>query len=129
MTEKKHTPVPIRCEQTGDIFSSIKQAVYALGLSASTMALHLSSRDKCRHVSGYTFVRLEGAKPFEPQPMVTGPRRRGVSRPVRCNETGTEYPTLTAAARDLNLKISSLCEHISGDPRRPRVGGYTFTDI
>ena len=46
------------------------------------------------------------------------------SRPIRCIETKTEYPSLTIAAKELRLNKGSICKVLKG--RLKTTGNLTF---
>jgi len=47
----------IRCNETGVIFSSLKDAAKEMGLWRSSLSKHINGQRS--HVSGYTFTRLQ----------------------------------------------------------------------
>jgi hypothetical protein len=47
--------------------------------------------------------------------------------PIRCNQTGVVYPSITEACAKLGLLRTSMSHHLSG--KRPSLGGYTFSKI
>lgn len=47
-------PVKIKCEQTGVVYPSLKNAASEMGISKSSLSMHMNGRRK--NVEGYTFV-------------------------------------------------------------------------
>lgn len=118
--------VALRCDQTGDIFPSVRQAAKLLGLDKSCVHAHIAGRHKA--VKGYTFTVLDlndptalESKPL--MPMVNKGMR------VKCNETGEVFDTIAKAAKVLNISRTSISIHLNNRPRCSHVGGYTFTRV
>lgn len=60
--------------------------------------------------------------------MVQSKKERGsASRKIICIETGVEYPSVSAASRELGICKSSLYRVINGEQKT--AGGYTFKEV
>lgn len=123
-----HPGLRIRCDQTGIIFPSLKEASIAMFLGRGNLSMHING--KVDHVKGYTFTVLDenDDPPFVQKPRVNYIGCGGAQR-VRCEQTGQIFESARAAARAMKLNRNNMWVHMNDRTRRPRVGGYSFVII
>ena len=51
------------------------------------------------------------------------------AKPIRCIETGIEYPSIHHAAKELGLHKQNISAHIAGKTGFKTVGGFTFERV
>lgn len=117
----------LRCDQTGIIFSSIKEAAAAMFLGRGNLSEYVNG--KIKHVKGYTFTILDDG--WGPPPrFVKKPRLRyresirGVR--IRCEQTGQVFESARAASRALHLNWNNVWRHVNNPTKWPTVNGYSF---
>lgn len=100
----------VKCIDTGEVFELARKAAEWLGVTKSAINHACVSGSPCK---GHRFERIGEARTFT----------RRNSRPVRCVETGEEYPSITAASKVTNIPLSSLFDSVKHG-KAP--GGMTF---
>ena len=106
----------IRCVETGEIFSSIKEAAEHYGLNSPNISAVLSGKKKS--VGGFCWEYVDGQPPqHRPEKM-----RQKVSKPVRCVETGIVYESVSKAAEIFGVSDSAIGHAVTG--RREKSCGY-----
>lgn len=121
-----HPGRKIRCDQTGDIFNSLKEAARAMGLQQSALSKHISGNTP--YVKGYSFTHLDLLD--EPEPFVKkefGPVRNGFT--IRCDQTSVVFKSVLIAAKAIGANPDRLYEHLKDRSKRPHVKNFTFTKI
>lgn len=116
---KNHPACPVICLETGEQFSSIRQAAKALGVSHGAISAVL--RGIGIAVDGLHFCYADD-RPNKIRDETT--RKTTSGKPILCIETGQVFPSLKAAADSLNLNHSNICGVLKG--KRPSVGGFHF---
>lgn len=129
-TRSGNPGIIVRCDQTGEIFPTVKSAAEKLGISKHRMSTHLSGRQ--RHVSGYTFTIMDDMTPdpnYVPIPMQYFGRTRNPPVKIRCEQTGQIFESMRAAAKTLDLNWAGLYRHLRNPAKYPRVKGYVFSKL
>ena len=116
---KNHSACPVICLETGEQFSSIRQAAKALGISHGVISAIL--RGVGIAANGLHFCYADD-RPNKIRDETT--RKTTSSKSILCVETGQVFPSLKAAADSLNLNHSNICGVLKG--KRPSVGGLHF---
>lgn len=106
-------PAPVRCAETGEVFTSVKDAARALGMKEGTLRSAIKARRPVRGLHLAFAPRAKG--PFA---SVDGSRAADlaasavehspVASPCRCVETGKVYASRVDAAKELGLNRSSV---------------------
>lgn len=124
-----HKGIPVRCDQTGETYPSMKRAAIAMGIQHTDISKQV--RGESFHVSGYTFTKLDSSNavaPFELRPRVVYCQGGGLKRVLlRCDQTGVIYGSVREAARGAGVTRAYLYRHLKG--RVPKVKGLTFTKV
>ena len=103
--------VPVRCSESGDVFSSLGEAAEATGCSASEVADCLTGRAGVDGKHAWTFARTG-----------TKPARKTAAKPVRCMETGSEFPSSKAAAEWAACSPAAISFALNG--KAETAGGF-----
>lgn len=85
---------------------------------------HLHVRHKDSDIRNTALNNLEAVPPPPPRIHTQGPGRGANRKGIRCQETGEEFPSISAAARAYNIAQTSISQHLLG--RMVNVGGWTF---
>lgn len=121
--------VLVRCEQTGEIFDSVKSAAVFGGVNSKTLGKHLTGSPRHSTVRGYSFTRLTEEdldKPFVKRPMI-GSRRE--ARAIKCDQTGEIFPSISDIARHLGIHRSTFHKHLAREPQHLLIAGRSYTEI
>jgi hypothetical protein len=116
----------IRCDQTGEEFSSRNEAARKMGLWNKDVSDHLKGYKK--HVKGYTFTLLGVID--KPVYSALGPLQNvhrppsKPSRPIRCLETGVVFSGAGEASRTMGIHRTNIVHVLNGVRRQ--AGGYRF---
>jgi hypothetical protein len=127
--QKDSVGLRIRCDQTGVIFTSLKEAGIAMFLTKSRLSAHING--KVSHVKGYSFTILgdQGDMPFVQKPRIEYKGGLSTQKKVRCEQTGQIFDSARCAARDMKLNRNNMWEHMKSRWRRHHVGGYSFVYV
>jgi hypothetical protein len=125
---KKGRPgIVVRCDQTGEVFPSIREVSTKLGLDLHTIFKFF--KGERRTVGGYTFTKLDD--PYEGMPERRPPvlRKRSTHRAftIKCDQTERIFPSMRIAAQEMHLNRDSIRKQVSGVYKD--VHGYTFTKL
>lgn len=120
--------IKVRCDQTGEVFESIRQAGITMNISYTRITMYL--KNQIEHVNGYTFTKIEDHldQPWDKKPRL----RFGGGVPaigIRCNQTGDIYSSIREAARSMGIARMSLARHLHDPINHPRMKGYSFTKL
>ena len=114
-TYEKHCR-KIRCVETNEIFSSIKDAAEHYGLKRPNISAVLAGRAKS--CGGYHWEYVDGQPPQHRSENF----RRKMGKPVRCVETGVVYESISKAAEVFGVCDSAIGNAVNG--RREKSCGY-----
>lgn len=110
------------CNETGQIYSSVRDLAERLDCSVPTVYRHLHGY--LRVVKGHTFSKYDPGLPFIPSPPPT-PKKRGVSgKEVREILTNERWPSAAALAADLGMSYIATHNHLAG--RAHSLAGRVF---
>jgi|JI10StandDraft_1071094.scaffolds.fasta_scaffold32593_2 group I intron endonuclease len=126
--EKLFRYTRIICEQTGEIFQSLRACSMAF-------KMHTDTIEKCivsgKAIRGYTFKEYTDNIEYPKKPKVEKVKKvyRKKSSKIRgiriiCEQNLTVYPSLVNAAKVLNLPKAQVSQHLNGHVNQVR--GYTF---
>lgn len=103
--------VPVRCSESGDVFSSLGEAAEATGCSAAEVADCLVGQAGIEGKHAWTFAR-------------TGSKTKKITaaKPVRCMETGGEFPSSKAAAEWAACPPAAISSALNG--KAETAGGF-----
>lgn len=107
----------IRCNETGQVFSSMTAAAQYFKVSFTVISSRTDGHRQFKNSNfKYTFSRT--GKSYEPV---------CTYQPCICNETGVEYKSIAAAARDLGLSEKQVNRAVNKGGSV--AGKYTFTKV
>lgn len=111
-------PRPVLCVETGAIYPSAGEAARQLGLNISNIFACCQFRQKS--AGGMHLCFLEDKDTF----IIQEPKTENTPKKVICVETKVIYPSISEAARQLGLNLSSISQCCTG--QRQTTGGYHF---
>lgn len=121
-----HPGIIVRCDQTGTIYKSLKEASDDMHFNKNSLSLHINN--KARHVKGYTFTVIDDI--LYPPPFIKKRRVNpgGGVPPVRlqCDQTGQIFETVREVAKFLRVGRKYISQHINHRKKRPLVRGLSF---
>lgn len=103
------SPIKVICEQTGEIFNSLRQASTKMNLEPTHIRRHING--ELSNIKGYTFKLYKKGDCKIIKPMVKTKVRK-----IKCITNGKVYRTLTEASNDLNVDsrmIVKVCKGIN----------------
>lgn len=119
--------VIVRCDQTGQIFPSIREMGAELGVDRQTIFKYFKGERKS--VGGYTFTKLDD--PYEHRSPRRGPvlsiTNHHAAYAIKCEQTGRIFPSMRIAAKEMNLDRNSVRKQVAG--KLHDVYGYTFVRV
>jgi hypothetical protein len=122
-----HPGINIRCDQTGEVFSSFRKLCDAMGLQRQTLSKYF--RGERDSVGGYTFTKLydpyQNAPPRKPPVLKLNSSHIGDS--IRCDQTMKTFLSIRSAAEAMTLNRDGIRNHLAG--KRRDVNGFTFTRV
>lgn len=110
----------LQCDQTGEIFDSVTDAIKLMDIVPSCMYKHM--RGELNSTHGFSFTKLasrDEATDIRKPYLVSNSHKA-----VMCIQTHKRYLSLADAAREIGLDRSSISKHLRG--RQRSVKGYTF---
>lgn len=121
----------IRCDQTGQEFTSVKEASRLLDLPYNSLWQHLNGTGNSHSVRGYTFTEISATSNPVIAPVVMRIPASGTtkSQAILCNETKQVFCSINDAAKKLGISRGNLSEYLNHKQRRTHVGGYTFIRV
>lgn len=112
--------IPVLCEQTGVIYSSITEAAKAIGVSRPAVAY--VCHGKMKSIKGLTFRFVDPDRAQTICDRLNENRESANNTAVVCVETGVVYPSMIAAAESIGLEPSNISSVCNGRSRT--AGGY-----
>lgn len=116
------SPVKVQCLQTGEVFSSIKQAAYNLGTSTQGISAVLYGRQKS--TKGLTFKTITSEEDITTSVVPKMTTSQPKSKPIECLETGDKYNSVYEAAISMGLHRVTIKDVLKGKQKSTK--GYTF---
>ena len=126
--EKLFRYTKVICEQTGDVFQSLRACSMAF-------KMHTDTKEKCivsgKAIRGFTFKEYVENTEYPIKPKVGKARRIYKKKPAKirgiriiCEQNLIIYQSLVKAATDLILPKAQVCQQLHGKVNQVR--GYTF---
>ncbi len=110
------------CVETNQVFSSIPDIVYALGIGRQSLYYYL--KGVLPTARGFTFVQTElSTTPLPATPAKVGGKRR-LKWPIRCVQTGQQFHSILDVTKTLRISRRTVVDIIAG--RRVNLRKYTF---
>ncbi len=128
----------IKCNETGQIWSSIKECAESFGVKDEMIHRVLRGvRDHFRNMS-FSYINPEKSKPRKIRvKKIRSPdsynldglsaQREKSKRPIKCNETGQIWDSVKTAAAHFGVKHETIHRVLRG--KRPHFKKLTFSDV
>ena len=117
--------IPVLCEQTSVVYSSITEAAKALGVTRT--AVSYICHGKYKSVKGFSFRFVDTDRAQMISDRLNENRNAKNETPVLCIETGVIYPSMIAAAESIGLEPSNISSVCCGRSRT--AGGYHWRRV